>query len=250
VPPQADDSQIRVILLDIEGTTTPVDFVYKTLFPYASRKVESFLREHFRDPETQSVIAELRAQRQREERDGAHPPIWQDETDHSRFRSITSYVQWLMERDSKCTPLKALQGEIWQEGYARGELRGEVYEDVPPAFTRWRKQGREISIYSSGSELAQRLLFRSTSAGDLSAYISRFFDTRVGAKTESHSYAKIAELSRIRASEFLFVSDTPKEVEAARLASMHALVCARNRTAVDAGSSSRTITTFDQIFPE
>jgi enolase-phosphatase E1 len=249
VPLHIDEPQIRTILLDIEGTTTPVGFVYKTLFPYASHKVEFFLREHFRDEEVQSLAADLRAQQQCDERDGAQPPTWNEETNEAQLCSSVAYVRWLMSRDSKCTPLKGLQGKIWQQGYERGELHGEVYPDVPPAFARWRGQRREISIYSSGSELAQRLLFGTTAVGDLTSYISGFFDTRIGAKTESRSYTKIAESLGLNASELLFVSDTTKEVEAARLASMQALLCARDRTAGEAASSGRTVITFDQILP-
>jgi enolase-phosphatase E1 len=247
---RTDDSQIRVVLLDIEGTTTPVDFVYKTLFPYASRKAESFLREHYRNPETQSLAAELRAQHQRDASAGLEPPAWTEATDENRLISSIGYVHWLMARDSKCTPLKSLQGKIWQQAYERGELHGEVYADVPPAFARWRRQGREICIYSSGSVLAQQLLFRSTAAGDLTEYISLFFDTRIGAKTENGSYTKIAEALGRHASEVLFVSDAIKEVEAARVASMQAVLCIRDSKTAEHASGQRTVSTFDQILPD
>ncbi len=247
---RTDDSQIRVILLDIEGTTTPIDFVYKTLFPYARRKVESFLREHYRDPEIQSLAAELRAQHEQDERAGLVPAAWIEETDEARLISSVGYVHWLMARDSKCTPLKTLQGKIWQQGYERGELHGELYADVPPAFARWRRHGREICIYSSGSVLAQQLLFRSTAAGDLTEYISGFFDTRIGAKTESGSYTKIAESRGRHASEVLFVSDAIKEIEAARVSSMQAVLCVRDSNTAQHASGQRIITTFDQILPD
>jgi len=249
VPVRLEDSQIKVLLLDIEGTTTPIDFVYKTLFPYANCKVESFLAQQFRDPEMQPVLADLAAQDERDEREGARPPAWNQETEEARLRSTVAYVHWLMAKDSKCTPLKALQGKIWQQGYASGELHGEVYADVPPAFERWRHQGREICIYSSGSVLAQQLLFRSTAAGDLTAHISAFYDTAIGAKTESESYRRIAK-SRDRAeSEVLFISDALKEIEAARLAGLHATLCVRDPTgATDEGD--RSIRTFDEIMPE
>jgi len=250
VSPPADDSQIRVVLLDIEGTTTPVDFVYKTLFPYASRKAESFFRENFRQRETQSLVEELRAQRERDGSVGLAPPAWAEETDQARLVSSVRYVHWLMARDSKCTALKALQGRIWQQGYERGEIHGEVYPDVPAAFARWRRQGREISTYSSGSVLAQQLLFRSTAAGNLTECISGFFDTRIGAKIESGSYTKIAESLGRHASEMLFVSDTIKEIEAARAASMRAVLCVRDSTTAEHASGHRIVSTFDQILPD
>ena len=249
MPEREEDSQIRVLLLDIEGTTTPVDFVYGTLFPYASRKLEAFLLEHFRDRETQVMLAELAAQHQRDEREGAQPPGWHPETDQALLRSNVAYVHWLMAKDSKCALLKTLQGKIWQQGYASGELHGEVYVDVPPAFERWRRQGREICIYSSGSVLAQQLLFRSTSAGDLTAYISAFYDTGIGSKTDSESYRRIAQTQRRTTSEILFISDALREIEAARLAGMRAKLCVRQPTdATNLGGE--IIRTFDQVVPD
>jgi enolase-phosphatase E1 len=244
---QADDSHIRVILLDIEGTTTPVEFVYKTLFPYASRRVESFLREHFAETEIQSLAVELRSQHQRDENDGLQPPAWKEETDVLRLESCVDYVRWLMGGDSKCTPLKMVQGKIWQEGYQRGELHGEVYADVPRAFARWKQQGREICIYSSGSVLAQQLLFRSTAAGDLTEYISGFFDTRIGAKTESDSYKKIAASLKRAPDELLFISDAPKEIRTALAARMQAVLCVRDPSSPPA--KDLVIHSFDEVFP-
>jgi enolase-phosphatase E1 len=251
VPPLADDSKIRVILLDIEGTTTPVDFVYKTLFPYASAQMESFLREHDRDPEIQSLAAELRAQNQRDDSAGLVPPALVEGIEETRLTSNVGYVHWLMARDSKSTALKTLQGKIWQQGYERGELHGEVYADVPPGLARWRRQGREICIYSSGSVLAQQLLFRSTVMGDLTKYISRFFDTGIGAKMDSGSYTKIAESLGRQANEVLFVSDAIKEIQAARVASMRAALCVRDsKAAPPHAGGEKIISTFEQILPD
>ena len=249
LPLRAGDSKIRVILLDIEGTTTPVDFVYKTLFPYASRKLETYLREHHQDPETESLIAQLRAQHQVDTEAGLAPPAWAMRNDEDRLHSSIGYVHWLMARDSKCNPLKTLQGKIWRQGYERGELHGEVYADVPPAFARWRQRRLEICIYSSGSVLAQQLLFRSTAAGDLTRFISSFFDTRIGAKNETASYTKIADTLGRDTSEILFISDATKEVEAARVAAMNALLCVRDANDPERLSDGDFISTFDQIFP-
>jgi enolase-phosphatase E1 len=250
VPERAEDSQIRLLLLDIEGTTTPVDFVYKTLFPYASRKVEAFLLERFRERETQMLLAELAAHNLRDEREGARPPAWHQETDQELLHSSVAYVHWLMGRDSKCTPLKTLQGKIWHQGYSSGELYGEVYADVPPAFERWRRQGREICSYSSGSALAQQLLFRNSTAGDLTAYISAFYDTGIGPKTESDSYRRIADSRRWASSEVLFISDAIREIEAARLARLHAKLCVRQSDETDKPGGGEIIHTFDQIMPD
>ena len=149
----------------------------------------------------------------------------------ARLRSCVAYGQWLIVRDSKCSPLKTLQGKIWQEGFASGELRGEIFPDVPVAFERWRRQEKIICIYSSGSVLAQQNLFRTTASGDLTSYISVFFDTRVGAKTEVESYKKIAASSSFAPRQFLFISDAAKEIEAAQSAGMQAILCQRKNRA-------------------
>lgn len=242
-----DEPQIRVILLDVEGTTTPIDFVTKTLFPYASRKLETFLHEHFGELEIHLIVRDLRAQNRLDEQAGLRPPLWIEEPAESRLNSAVAYGQWLIAHDSKCTPLKTLQGKIWQQGYATGELRGEVYDDVPRAFVRWHGQRRTICIYSSGSELAQRLLFSTVASGDLMPYIAGFFDTRVGAKAERESYNKIASAVGHEANEMLFISDAVKEVEAARGAGMHGALCVR-----DADASpvvQQVIRSFDDVFP-
>ena len=245
-----DESHIRVILLDVEGTTTPVDFVYQTLFPYASRKLESFLREHAEDPEIQSLIQDLRAQQQVDERNSLEPPGWLDHPEEARLRSSAAYGQWLIARDSKCTPLKALQGRIWQQGFMSGELHGEVFPDVPVAFERWRRQKKIICIYSSGSVLAQQLLFRTTTSGDLTSYISVFFDTRVGAKTEGESYTKIAASFLYAPRQFLFISDAVKEIDAARSVGMQALLCERDQGSASSRGQSEAIHSFDNLIPD
>ena len=247
--PLFDETQVRAILLDIEGTTTPIDFVTKTLFPYASRRLEAFLRENTSDPEVRALIKDLRSRHELDERNGLKPPSWRDDSEKERVLSGAAYGQWLITRDSKCTPLKALQGKIWQRGYASGELQGQVYADVPTAFERWKLQRKKICIYSSGSVLAQQLLFGSVATGDLTPFISAFFDTRVGAKAEAESYRKIAAVVAYEPGQFLFLSDAPKEIEAARAAGMQALLCERTGDSHTDGSSARVIHDFNCIFP-
>ena len=247
--PLFDETQVRAILLDIEGTTTPVDFVTKTLFPYASRKLEGFLRENAADAEARALINGLRAQQDTDERSGLKPPSWRDDSEEELLRSAATYGQWLFARDSKCTPLKALQGKIWQQGYASGELKGEVYPDVPPAFERWTRQGKRICVYSSGSVLAQQLLFGSAATGDLIPYLSAFFDTRVGPKSEAESYRKIAAAVSCEPKQVLFLSDAMKEIEAARAAGMQVLLCGRERHSSLAGAA-QMIHDFNGVFPD
>ncbi len=243
-----DASQIRVILLDIEGTTTPVEFVYQTLFPYASRKLEPFLRERAQHAEIQSLIQDLRAQHDADERNGLEPPGWTDHPEAGRLHSSIAYGQWLIARDSKYTALKSLQGKIWQQGFTNGELRGEAYPDVPPAFERWQRQEKIICIYSSGSVLAQQNLFRTTASGDLTSYISAFFDTSLGAKTEPQSYEKIAASMSHAPHHFLFISDAVKEIQAARSAGMQALLC--DRDGCTSSPTGGVIRSFENVLPD
>jgi enolase-phosphatase E1 len=245
-----DEAQVRVILLDIEGTTTPVDFVTKMLFPYASRKLESFLSENSANPEIAALIENLRAQHDLDERKGLNPPSWRDDSEEERVRSSAAYGQWLIARDSKCTPLKSLQGEIWQQGYTSGELKGEVYPDVPAALERWKRKGKIIGIYSSGSVLAQQLLFGTTPSGDLTRYISLYFDTRLGAKTKPESYQRIADSFAFRPEQFLFISDAMKEIEAARSSGMQALLCERDPQAIEPTGVQKVIHSFERVFPD
>jgi enolase-phosphatase E1 len=245
-----DASQIRVIILDIEGTTTPIDFVYKTLFPYASRKLESLLRERAQDPEIQAIIEELREQHKEDERNGLQPPAWLNETVEAQLQSAVAHSQWLIANDSKCTPLKSLQGKIWQRGFTNGELRGQVFPDVPAAFERWRRQKRTICIYSSGSVLAQQNLFRTTAYGDLTSSIAVFFDTRVGPKTDGESYKKITASFSHAPHQFLFISDAAKEIDAARAAGMQAILCDRDPRMASSPNTDELIHTFDGVLPD
>jgi enolase-phosphatase E1 len=242
-------SPVRVLLLDIEGTTTPIDFVYKTLFPYASRNLEPFLQKHFSEPEIAALVQDLKAQHERDNAAGLQPPAWRSSSEEAELNSGVSYAQWLIARDSKSTPLKTLEGKIWQRGFASRELHGEVYPDVPRAFERWRKQQRGVCIYSSGSVLAQQNLFQSVISGDLTPYIAAFFDTQTGIKTAAGSYKKIAASLGRSPRECLFISDAPKEVEAAQSAAMLAVLCDRSAPAAAPQTPGESIRTFDEVFP-
>lgn len=247
------DPQTFIILLDIEGTTTPIDFVYQTLFPYALRRLPTFLQKHFQEPETKSLIQHLYLQHQTDDRHGLKPPAWIEGSDQLQLRSSVAYAQWLMNKNSKHAALKALQGKIWQEGYITGELQGQIYSDVPQAFERWRRQKRKICIYSSGSVLAQQLLFRSVELSDLTPYITAFFDSSIGAKTEIESYRKIAESLKRIPHDFLFVSDAKEEVEAAYDAEMQVILCDRVHGHIQIPRSPKAkmvISSFDEIFPD
>ena len=247
------NNQLNVILLDIEGTTTPVDFVYETLFPYASANIESFLHEHSVDQEIVSLVEQLHIQYNNHKRDEKLQillPRWIDDNYESQLSSAVAYFQWLITKDIKHTALKSLQGKLWEEGYSAGVIRGIVYRDVPPAFKRWTKQKRLICIYSSGSILAQQLLFRTVASEDLTAYISRFYDTRAGAKTQSESYRKIAASLACNPRNVLFISDTMKEINAAQGAGMQTILCIRDSKDYPLPETNIVIIrSFDEVFP-
>lgn len=229
-------------MLDVEGTTTPIDFVVGVLFPYARARVASFLHDRASDAEVRADLALLAAEQAEDEAAGQGPPGW-----HALIESAARYVHWLMDRDRKSTGLKSLQGRIWREGYERGELRGQVYPDVAPAFERWKQQGRGIAIFSSGSVQAQRLLFTHSTAGDLTPWIDAHFDTTTGPKGAAASYERIAAALGQPASRLLFVSDVVAELDAARLAGMQTSLCVRG--AAPLAPSHPMIRTFEEICP-
>lgn len=244
-----DSARTRAVLLDIEGTTTPISFVYRTLFPFAAAHVEQFLKQHSDDREVRELIQELRWQRDAEARNSSDLPRWNENSPDDHLRSAAVYVRYLMERDSKITPLKSLQGKIWEAGYRQGKLRGEVYPDVAPAFARWRAQGRRIAIFSSGSVLAQKLLFAHSTSGDLTGFVSGFFDTTTGPKREAHSYRRIAGALSLTSAEVLFISDVTAELDGARSAGMQTAFSLRPEVKRPAELVHPSIETFDQVFP-
>ncbi len=155
------------------------------------------------------------------DREAGEPvPSWVDDPAAARVDAIARYCAWLMERDRKSTPLKELQGRIWKEGYERGELVSHVFADVPVALGRWNVRDIGTGIFSSGSVLAQQLLFRHTSAGDLTGFLRWYFDTTIGLKTNSESYRHIATAMELPPGAILFVSDVVSELDAARDAGM------------------------------
>ena len=248
LPPAPDASNVRAILLDIEGTTTPIDFVFKTLFPYAAEHAEEFLRRRCSEPEVKTLIADLRATWSGAASSGA--PVWLESTPDEKLASAAAYVRWLIGRDSKITPLKTLQGKIWEEGFRAGALEGEVYPDVRPALARWREQGRRIAIFSSGSVLAQKLLFAHSTAGDLSSYLEAYFDTSTGPKRDPDSYKKIAAALGLPTEQVLFVSDVPAELDAAADARLHTAHALRPGVEKPESLAHPAIHTFAEVLQE
>jgi enolase-phosphatase E1 len=238
---------VQIVLLDIEGTTTPIAFVYDVLFPYARKHLTAFLNAHATDHDVQSDINGFIEENARDAAQGLAPPAIQDQHKAGAIVSVAAYAEWLMDQDRKSTPLKSLQGRIWEAGYKAGELNSQVFADVPPAFARWRDERRDICIYSSGSVLAQKLLFSHTEAGDLTRFIRDYFDTNTGAKREAGSYRRIAASLNCAPSAILFISDVTAELDAAREAGLQTLLCVRPGNPSQPPSPHRQITTFDDI---
>jgi enolase-phosphatase E1 len=218
---------LRAIILDIEGTTTPIAFVYERLFPYARTNLRRYLETHRGSREYLNIIERLKREHDADLRDGSSPPEWTDVDAAALADSVARYVGWLMDRDRKSPGLKELQGQIWEEGYSTGALVGEVFDDVPAALRRWQARGVEAGIFSSGSVLAQQQLFRHSSAGDLTPLLRWHFDTTIGAKQDPHSYARIAASTGVAASAILFISDVVPELDAARVSGMRTALSVR-----------------------
>jgi len=239
---------IQAILLDIEGTTTPIDFVFRTLFPFARQRLQQFLLEHGNEPSVRYDVDALRIQHRADAAEHLDPPLWVDDSPRAELASAAAYGAWLIDRDSKCSALKSLQGKIWQEGYRAGALHGEVYPDVPVAMARWSRQGKTICIFSSGSVLAQKLLFGSTDAGDLTGFIHAYFDTTTGPKNAPESYLRIAGTLALEARNILFISDVAKELDAARDAGMQTALCVRTESKESVSSAHPVVNSFEGIF--
>lgn len=236
---------VGTLLLDIEGTTTPVDFVFRVLFPHARARVGAFLDEHQREEDVRAEMARLKAEHADDLGEGQGPPPWRDDAE---VASAAAYAQWLIDRDRKSTPLKSLQGRIWEAGYRSGELRGAVYADVPPAFERWRRQGKRLAIFSSGSVLAQRLIFSHTPEGDLARFIDAYFDTTTGRKADLESYRRIAAALGRPEGSILFLSDVTAELDAARAAGLRTSLCVRSGEP-PAAPAHPVVRSFDEVCP-
>ncbi len=195
---------IRAVLTDIEGTTSSLSFVKDVLFPYSRARLADFLRARSRDAEVRRLLEEARAT--------ATGPSGDDAL-------IALLIRWIDE-DRKVTPLKALQGLIWEEGYRNGDFTGHVYADAYTALRAWHQRGIRLYIFSSGSVKAQQLLFGHADQGDLTPLFDGYFDTTIGAKKEPEAYQRIANKIGVPAGEILFLSDIREELDAAHDAGM------------------------------
>lgn len=192
----------KAILTDIEGTTSSIAFVHDVLFPYARARLPEWVAKHGGD------LAQLTA--------------------------------W-MDADAKVTELKEIQGRIWAEGYAVGELKGHVYPDAAEALRRWHADGLKLAVFSSGSVPAQKLIFGHSDQGDLSPLFSNWFDTTTGPKREAQSYVLIADAMGIPPADILFLSDIAAETDAAKAAGMQALLIDRDKNQGDIASFAEIV---------
>jgi len=210
---------IKAIITDIEGTTSSISFVKDVLFPYSQAKLPDYVRQHQDEPKVAMLIKDISKEV------GAKLDTEQ---------AIAQLLQWIAE-DKKVTPLKSLQGLIWEAGYKNGDFNGHIYQDAAETLKAWKEKGLDLYIYSSGSVYAQKLLFKHTTYGDLTPLFSGYFDTHIGGKRETDSYRKIAEQLVCPPNRLLFLSDIKEELDAAKEAGFVCLwVCRDGAVATDA----------------
>jgi enolase-phosphatase E1 len=232
---------VRGVLLDIEGTTTPVSFVYQVLFPYAEARLGQACARAAAEPPLAAAVERLA------EEFRAEPAAAAFDLD---FGDGAPYARWLMAQDRKSTGLKALQGLIWEHGYRDGSLRAQVFPDVPPALAAWQNAGLRLRIYSSGSILAQKLLFAHTEYGDLTPRFEGYHDTTTGPKREADSYRRIAGAYALPPAAVLFLSDVAAELDAAAEAGIRTALVVRpgNQPVADAGPHP-VVRSFESLMP-
>lgn len=224
---------IRAIVTDIEGTTSDIRFVHDVLFPYARERLAAFVTaQQYAEP-VKSILDNLR--------DEIGNP-------HASVSELIDALFAFMDEDRKSTALKALQGIIWHDGYVNGDFTGHLYPDVLPALEKWKAQGIDLYVYSSGSVAAQKLLFGYSDEGDITHLFSGYFDTRIGAKREAQSYRNIAEQLGHPPASILFLSDIHQELDAAEAAGLRTLQLVREDR--DPASHHPQVQRFDDIHPE
>lgn len=225
----------RAVLTDIEGTTGSIAFVKEVLFPYADAHLDAYVREHPDDLAVRHALDEAAMQ------------TGIDNTDEPAL--LHTLHSWIAQ-DKKITALKTLQGAIWSEGYARGELLGHVYDDAARSLRQWHDGGLLLYVYSSGSIAAQHLIFGHSSQGDLRPLFTGFFDTTSGGKRDAQSYAGIARAIDLPAQDVVFLSDVSEELDAARAAGMQTVQVARPLDRTLPSGAHPSVASFDELCVE
>ena len=224
----AQNTVIKAIVLDIEGTTCPVSFVSQTLFPYAQKQLAKTISRPDRESTITNIIQEVITEWKKDTDNTSKELLLQTNNQTTPSdKDVIRYLDYLIQCDRKSTALKELQGIIWEQGYTNGELQSPLFADVIPALDNWKKQGLSIAVYSSGSVKAQQLLYSNTQRGNISDRFSQWFDTRTGPKLEANSYTKISELLKLKPQSIVFVSDHPGECDAAQMSGMQTRFCLR-----------------------
>ncbi|XP_037501496.1 enolase-phosphatase E1 [Rhipicephalus sanguineus] len=211
--------EIEAVVLDIEGTVISISFVKDVLFPFARKNIRAYLESHWEEPELRTIVDQLHTQAIGDVKyHGSVPPI--DDPAEAPKEALIAQLEanllWQMDADRKAAPLKALQGLVWKEGYASGQLRAPLYPDVVPMLTAWKSRRLKLAIYSSGSVQAQQLLFSHTTEGDVTTLLDGYFDINTaGVKTDARSYEVISEAISVDPSKILFLTDIVAEAQAA-----------------------------------
>lgn len=241
--PAYDPAVIRGLLLDIEGTTSSITFVFDVLFPYARAHLAGFLDSDWDDPVTASALDQVAR-----DAGSADFDAWAAAQPTPARDALERRILGLMAADAKATGLKQIQGLIWRQGYEAGELISHVYDDVEPALIRWRAAGLDLRIYSSGSIQAQRQFFAHTERGNLLPHLTGHYDTAVGPKRAHTSYAAITRDWGLPAGAILFLSDVVDELDAARTAGMATTLMLRpGNPAPPPSHGHPTAATFDNL---
>lgn len=236
--------QAKGILLDIEGTTSSIRFVYDVMFPYVRENLVDYMNQHWGSDSLRQSIDLLAL-----DIGYTCAAEWlQGLNDSQQKKRVEAAVIQLMDNDVKATGLKQLQGQIWESGFRRGKLVAHLYADVAPAICHWKSQGLDIRIYSSGSIAAQKLFFGHTAEGDLLKCFTGHYDTTTGSKQEVASYRKIADDFGYSAHQILFISDMLGELQAADQSGMQVLLSFRpGNAAIDQPHPFNAITSFAEI---
>jgi len=166
----------------------------------------------------------------------------------SQLSALLVYINELMDKDSKASALKQLQGHMWEVGYKTGELISYLYEDAIRNIRIWSSlPSLRVCIYSSGSITAQKLLFGYTNQGSLLDCLSHHFDTSIGMKQDTMSYHRIISSLSVPSHRILFVTDVLGEAKAAAQAGINVLISVRPGNAPVNDESFTKINSFDEI---
>lgn len=223
---------IEAVLVDIEGTTSSISFVRDVLFPYAYDALPAFLAAHAAEPDVAELVQQVRAEGGLAEAGLA--PV------------VDLLRRWISE-DRKSTPLKTLQGMIWEAGYADGAYKAHLYEDAWRALKAWHDRGMRLYVYSSGSVRAQELFFGHTVYGDINDWFAGRFDTTTGPKQSPDSYRAIAAQINLAPARILFLSDAAAELDAAAAAGMHTRQLVRPADGTVPAAGHANAASFDDI---